>query len=430
MMVGLATCAEEDKISNLPEHLIDSILERLPVQDAVRTSILSKKWRYRWTKMGALIFDEHFFKKYAENAPYSRKFVRIINKVLILHKGPISKFLLHIPKMGMYLYGFEDVDQWMMLLLRNGVRELILTSSSQSYKLPRYMFSCLELTNLKLENCLFKPPLGFEGFINLQHLHLQTIDFTGNFSGTQINLPKLKSLCLDTCTNVYNFNIKATKLQVLHVLDCPDAMFCRLFHSPCLTHVAMCLPKPMGKFTRVERMTLAMMLSNLPEMRGLVFDGIFFTVLIPQKIPKWLPHPVNSLKTLCFLNFKFGDLNQLHGALCLLRNSPNLEIFSVRTLETECRVIRYDMGPASNHLESPHCLDCTLDRLQIVEIRHLKGSKPEMLFIKLLLAHSPSLKKFIIIRSGTCAANDIAKDVMWFPRASPKAKMIYLNSKT
>ncbi|CAI9269031.1 unnamed protein product [Lactuca saligna] len=352
--VGLVTCAEEDKINNWPEHLIESILERLPVQDDVRTSIISKKWRYRWTKMGALIFDEQFFKKYVEIAPVGRKFIRIINKVLILHKGPISKCLLHIPNMNKFSYGVEDVDQWMMLLLRNGVKELILTSSSQSYKLPRYMFSCLELTNLKLENCLFKPPLGFEGFIDLQHLHLQTIDFTGNFSGARINLPKLKRLCLDTCTNVYNFNIKATKLQVLHVLDCPDAMFRRLFYS----HVALCLRKPMGKFIGVERMKLAMTLSNLPKMRGFVYDRIFFT---------------------------------------------------------ECRVDRYDVGPASNHLESPHCLDCTLDRLQIVEMRHLKGSKPEMLFLKLLLAYSPSLKKFSITRSGTCDANDIAKDVMWFP---------------
>ncbi|KAA8529277.1 hypothetical protein F0562_033924 [Nyssa sinensis] len=34
----------EDIISNLPRFLIDSILERMPIRDAARTCILSRKW--------------------------------------------------------------------------------------------------------------------------------------------------------------------------------------------------------------------------------------------------------------------------------------------------------------------------------------------------------------------------------------------------
>ncbi|KAI3738995.1 hypothetical protein L2E82_29325 [Cichorium intybus] len=92
---------------------------------------------------------------------------------------------------------------------------------------------------------------------------------------------------------------------------------------------------------------------------------------------------------------------------------------------------RVDVGQASNHLESPNFLDFTLNRLQIVEIRSLEGSRLELLFIKLLLAHSPSLEKFTIRPSSASDVQkrlDIAKAVMQFPRASPKAKMFYLNS--
>nr|KAJ0226727.1 hypothetical protein LSAT_V11C100032370 [Lactuca sativa] len=75
-----------------------------------------------------------------------------------------------------------------------------------------------------------------------------------------------------------------------------------------------------------------------------------------------------------------------------------------------------------------NCL--TLDRLQTVEIRYLEGSKVELLFIKLLLAHSPSLQKFTIRPSEASDIQkrlDIAMDIMQFPRASTKEKMFYLN---
>lgn len=37
-----------DRISDLPEHLIIRILSCLPTKDAVRTSTLSRDWRYKW----------------------------------------------------------------------------------------------------------------------------------------------------------------------------------------------------------------------------------------------------------------------------------------------------------------------------------------------------------------------------------------------
>nr|XP_009783671.1 PREDICTED: FBD-associated F-box protein At2g26860-like [Nicotiana sylvestris] len=39
-----------DILSNLPDDVLDDILMRMPLPDVVRTSILSKKWRYKWKK--------------------------------------------------------------------------------------------------------------------------------------------------------------------------------------------------------------------------------------------------------------------------------------------------------------------------------------------------------------------------------------------
>ncbi|CAH1441141.1 unnamed protein product [Lactuca virosa] len=420
---GIVTCAKEDRISNLPEHLIESILERVPLEEAVRTSILSKNWRYRWTTMRALVFHEYFSIKFAKNGAFGRNgFIRIINQILFLHKGPILKFHLHIPDIS--LDSYKEVDQWMLFLSRNGVTELVLTNSNRRYELSSHVFCCLELRRLKLQNCFYKP-LEFEGFLNLVELILRHIDFGARLCGTKINLPQLKHLSLFKCTNVYNFNIQATKLQILTVSACPDAMLLRLLDSPWLLKAMIALQKPIQDFLRLEKMNLSTMLSKLPIVEYFHIDKHFLKCLIAEKIPKLLPHAITSLKHLGLMDFELGDLDLVHSALCLLRNSPNLEkLFVSHSLEP-----RIDVGPASNHLESPDCLYRTLDQLQIVEMRHLKGSKAELFFIKLLLAHSPSLQNFTITPSQKTDAQkrfDIAKDVMQFPRASPKSKNVLL----
>ncbi|KAJ9558782.1 hypothetical protein OSB04_013396 [Centaurea solstitialis] len=426
----LLTCAEKDRISDLPQHLIGSILERLPIEDAIRTSILSKSWRYRWTTITVLLFDEQFSKKFVENEAFGRNgFIRIVNDVLMLHNGPISKFSLHIPRID--LDSFREVDQTMLLISRKRVQELVLTNSNRCYELPSYVSSCLELRTLELENCIFKPLLKLEVFCNLEHLHLRNIDFGANSCGTLVTLPQLRRLVLVTCKNVYYFNIKASQLQALIVFGCPDAMFLRLLDIPCFRVVCLYFVESFEHFLRVERMKLTWLLSNLPKVEGLFMDGRFTKFLSAVEIPKLLPSAVNSLGYLRLDYFQLSDLHQLHAALSLLRNSPNLKKLWMR-LQMEPQVMRYDAGPTSIHLESMDCLDKTLNRLQTVEIISLEGSRPTLLFIKLLLAHSPTLVKLTIEPSGTTDAHqriNIAMDVIRFPRASTKAELIFLNPK-
>ncbi|KAJ0792914.1 putative F-box domain, leucine-rich repeat domain superfamily, F-box-like domain superfamily [Helianthus annuus] len=221
---------EEDRISNLPEHLIDSILERLPIQDVIRTSILSKKWRYKWRTMRAVVFDEQISKKLAKNGAFGRHgFIRVINQVLLLHKGSISKFYLCI--LDMFLDSFQDVNQWMLYLSTKGVKDFTIANSNQPYQLPRCVFSCVELRTLELNKCIFKPPLQFEGFLYLESLVFNNVDFTTDLGGTAINLPQLKKLIMRSCTKVYNLKIHATNLQVLLIMNCPDVMLLELLRS-------------------------------------------------------------------------------------------------------------------------------------------------------------------------------------------------------
>ncbi|GJW57945.1 F-box/FBD/LRR-repeat protein-like protein [Tanacetum coccineum] len=50
-----------DRLGNLPSSIIESILCLVPIQEAARTSILSREWMYRWTKIPNLVFEEDTF---------------------------------------------------------------------------------------------------------------------------------------------------------------------------------------------------------------------------------------------------------------------------------------------------------------------------------------------------------------------------------
>ncbi|XP_071718591.1 F-box/FBD/LRR-repeat protein At1g13570-like [Rutidosis leptorrhynchoides] len=364
------TCTELDRISYLPENLIDSILEKLPVQDDVRTHVLSKSWRYKWTTLSSLVLDKHFSEKFAKNEAFGHNgFITISNQIFNFLKGPLLKLHLHIPNMA--LDSFQEVDQWILSLSKAGViRELVLTVLNQRYQLPCYFCCCLELRMLELENCIIKPPLDFQGFLYLKNLCLRNIEFGTNLHGAIMNLPQLKMLKLVACTNVYNFKIKSTKLFWLVVLNCPDATLHQLVHSKCLGALCIAIGKPIQG---VERVNLASLLSNMPCLGDLIIDGYFLQGLQNEQL---------------------------------------------------------DVNPASTYLEASDCLDQNLNRLKTINIMHVERSRPVLVFIELLLHHSPILEKVSIRPSVTVDALEkynFAKYVMQFPRASAKGELFYLD---
>nr|GFC27810.1 hypothetical protein [Tanacetum cinerariifolium] len=53
--------------------IIEIILCFLPIQEAVRTSILSREWRYRWIKIPKLEFQEFKFHVSTDGAESSNE---------------------------------------------------------------------------------------------------------------------------------------------------------------------------------------------------------------------------------------------------------------------------------------------------------------------------------------------------------------------
>ncbi|KAF3612973.1 hypothetical protein T459_29183 [Capsicum annuum] len=74
-----------DMFTNLPDNVIDLILMFLPCKDAVRTSILSKKWRYNWCRLTKPTLDTSLWETKKDFVDPVAKFTKIIDQILTLH---------------------------------------------------------------------------------------------------------------------------------------------------------------------------------------------------------------------------------------------------------------------------------------------------------------------------------------------------------
>ncbi|KAK4482099.1 hypothetical protein RD792_011550 [Penstemon davidsonii] len=124
---------EEDRISQLPDEVLGRILSFVPVEDAVRTSILSKRWKDIWM----LITNLDFGKKVTN----CRNCLNFVDHVI----GCVSKlggFSMDV----CFHIGEGRMTSWMRKVLEKNVRELTLEGSI----CPRCIFSCETLTSLTL----------------------------------------------------------------------------------------------------------------------------------------------------------------------------------------------------------------------------------------------------------------------------------------
>ena len=212
--------AAEDIISKMPVNVVARILDHLPIQDSVRTSILSRTWRFNWTNISQLVFDEKLFEPGLQG---NNKFnARTISRLLLYFKGPVTKFFLHIPH---YMeLDVADVCLWVMFLSKKGIKEFTLINRHPTpLKLPSHLFCCLELKLLELQNCCFHMPPTFCGFPKLLTLKFNMVRFeSGNVGELITRCPLLEKLKIR-----YNYptggmkSIEITKLENLKVLCLP-----------------------------------------------------------------------------------------------------------------------------------------------------------------------------------------------------------------
>ncbi|XP_060214585.1 F-box/FBD/LRR-repeat protein At1g13570-like isoform X1 [Lycium barbarum] len=415
-----------DVVSNLPDSVIDEILMRLPLRDAVRTSILSKKWRCNWCRLPQLTLDRTLWKTTDDLMSPTIGFTNIVHHFLTLHTGQISKFILDIHD----LETCPKINNLISFLSRNDIQHLVvqLPFTSKPYKLHSSIFTCSQLRHLVLAHCLIRPPLLFKGFDRLISLELIEVTISSELVGSLIShCPLLEHLVLEQHKQddvSGHIEISAPKLRSFFFIG--GINFLHLKNVPLLSKVSY---KPLAFFILAE-CDLTKIFESIPALENLCWNQDHVKddyVGQAEVIPTRLPSALNCLKRLCLSWSILEEFSVLSFALCLIRSSPNLEEIEIEVCvlkdEIYYEVVRRD---AVDEIPASFS-NMTFNHLRTVKIYNVAGTKAEMQLIKVLLAKSPALVRMLI---KPCRMEDrkslkVVAEITNFPRASSKAQVVY-----
>ncbi|XP_077226137.1 F-box/FBD/LRR-repeat protein At1g13570-like isoform X2 [Tasmannia lanceolata] len=315
-----------DMINNLPEDAIDNILVHLPIKDAVRTSILSKNWRYKWVTIPEIVFDGQCLPRLGstDKTLVNLTCANIVYQVFLQHRGPIRKF-----KCSKYLRACSDLDRWLHFLSRQGIKEIILQFfDGDYYQLPSSLFSCQEMYHLRLESCIFNIPPSFEGFHCLKTLYLDNVTFPNVELEILISKsPLLERLTYIDVSHPCRLKINAPNLQYLFIISYLDAF--SFENTPVLASAFIYLFPTKNFDIHLETCSLTNVLSCLPNIKKLLVDMHFLKVLGSGDVPDRVPNTFDHLKELS-LNIDFQDPRQMLAVFCLFSNSHNLQTLNIK----------------------------------------------------------------------------------------------------
>ncbi|AAG13047.1 Hypothetical protein [Arabidopsis thaliana] len=123
----LKHCLEDvDSISSLPDVILQENLSLIPTKFAIRTSVLSKRWRHVWSETPSLDFDDCY-----------KLDVDFIDKTLALYRArKIMTFDLWITN-GINL---PYIDGWIKFAMSRNVENLFLSFDFRLYDVPDYLY--------------------------------------------------------------------------------------------------------------------------------------------------------------------------------------------------------------------------------------------------------------------------------------------------
>ncbi|EYU30161.1 hypothetical protein MIMGU_mgv1a020306mg, partial [Erythranthe guttata] len=206
-----------DKISELPEEILQRILYFLSQKEAIRTSVLSKSWRNIWCTRPNLDFSDDTFKG------NKQQFLSVVDTTLRRYcdqRLRVDEFSLHILLRVLDHESVSLLEKWIRALAVMGVKKLRLSNSweriSGVVDLPSVVFEAESLQDLRVEGFILGR-MGIERIVLFKHLTslcLKRVYIEDDVFETIIsNCPSIETLEVNECERLKN--IKANRLHNL-----------------------------------------------------------------------------------------------------------------------------------------------------------------------------------------------------------------------
>ncbi|KAF8006265.1 hypothetical protein BT93_K0529 [Corymbia citriodora subsp. variegata] len=213
-----------DLISALPDALIHQVFSFLPLEDIVRTSVLSKRWLSTWTTTTHLVFD---------NDTNSSDFPFVIDSVVRRCISPtVKKF--HINSLEYVMANRDNLNRWLQFAAERGVEDLCLWLTPVSpfeYVLPPFLCCLRKLVRLEVRWCCFSSETTIEWPI-LKFLLIEESNFTDeileNFQGKSF----FRNIVMDS-TNVKRSVLRSSDVERIWA---PHLQSLVISEDLCLSH--------------------------------------------------------------------------------------------------------------------------------------------------------------------------------------------------
>ncbi|EYU30160.1 hypothetical protein MIMGU_mgv1a023705mg, partial [Erythranthe guttata] len=206
-----------DRISELPEDILQRILYFVSQDDAVRTSVLSKSWRNIWCTRPNLDFSDNTFKG------NNQQFLSVVDTTLQRYcdqRLRVEEFHLRIFLREMDHEFVSLLEKWIRAPTVTGMKKLRFSNGSGhflgSVDLPSVVFEVESLQDLHVESFV----LGRETierivvFKHLRSLCLEQVRIKDDVFETIIsNCPSIETLVVNQCKR-----LKKIKVNHLHNL--------------------------------------------------------------------------------------------------------------------------------------------------------------------------------------------------------------------
>ncbi|XP_057459195.1 F-box/LRR-repeat protein At4g14096-like [Lotus japonicus] len=213
----------KDMISILPDCILHLILSLLPTKEAIRTSILAKRWKYLWTFLSSFDFRSYLFRPSMKEDRKQKSACYLLDQVnrLLYHSNCVKK--LCVTASGVSI----DVDR-VNSLISSAVKHKIevlklLVHVKPLFVLPNFCSASDTLNKLVLEpHCVLDVASGIY-FPSLKTLKLSRVTFANEKSVQQLfsGCPVLQKLSLCNCNwcNIKQISITTPTLKILTIFS-------------------------------------------------------------------------------------------------------------------------------------------------------------------------------------------------------------------
>ncbi|KAF5201513.1 Fbd-associated f-box protein, partial [Thalictrum thalictroides] len=401
----------EDRISCLPDCILHHILSFLPTHYAVGTSLLSKRWKYLWTGISRLDFDEFLI---GANKMYENMdFIDFVEGVFLEHDPTtaINKFRLICD---------EPIDEcfiisWISAALKRKVQKIHLHISEDSLTVfPASLFSCETLTVLKLTAVLSVLELPASiCFSSIKVMHLKSLVISCEESIQQVSFrcPVLEEVMWMECSweRIKVIDIFAPKLERMVIDDSDNDIFTdceiKIYAESLVTMlVTSCLAFDISlhNILSLDEAFIKIYSENgIGYRANKLLQGIsnvkhlhisLLTLILLSSTKDLLA--LSSLKSLTVTMSTFVNGKLLTDLFCSLPNVESLIFTS-----------GLDLYSHEGYDWTPEAFQPFLSHLKSFEISNFNGNETELSLVEFLLKNAIALEKITIVSSSTLSAD-------------------------